>query len=325
MRSLGPPPPLAISLVASGRPGGRARLALRAAPFVARSSHRAKRSLSLACPRSSLALFAAARGLGCRGSLVVAPPRSSQLGCLREAFSPRSAGLGRSVHPAGTVPAKCAGTVPAETNPPRSRKSSGRQMKRSAPGFRPGADRARERVARVRSGLGRGARAGYQTRHKPLRFPQVRFTIARSGRAIPHAPDMKNASAATPRARRSPLSRMTPAARAAKKTRSHAAYLARKNDPEFIAANRARALAHHHAHKHQRNEKRAARHHRTRAKLFPADIRWKRAGFSIVSADGIAYDRTRWRGPGMRREQQIEELANSFLRDRAVLAGQPKK
>jgi hypothetical protein len=117
---------------------------------------------------------------------------------------------------------------------------------------------------------------------------------------------------------------MSPAARQAKAARNRAAYHARKHDPDFIQKNRTAALRNWRAHRYQRNENRSARNQRTRAKLFPSDIRWKRAGFSIVSADGIAYDRTRWQGPGMRREQQIEELATSFLRDRAVLERQPE-
>jgi hypothetical protein len=70
---------------------------------------------------------------------------------------------------------------------------------------------------------------------------------------------------------------------------------------------------------HRLNEKRRARRHRhgQRQKIAKTELDERFAGMTVVSAARMSADATVWRGPGARRERELEVQADAILRKAA--------
>jgi hypothetical protein len=90
------------------------------------------------------------------------------------------------------------------------------------------------------------------------------------------------------------------------------------------AANRKNALAAYHKNKHKPAERlrRIRRDRARRARRAELAFRFRRpppddftrAGLHVVGAGSMKHDRTRWRGPGWRRELELQHQADQFLK-----------
>jgi len=101
--------------------------------------------------------------------------------------------------------------------------------------------------------------------------------------------------------------------RARKRASNQRYYEKHKNDPRYIEKNRRNARDAWRSNRNLKNEKRNAKNHRLGHHRLKREAFWTRAGLYIADRDCLTHDRTKWRGPGARREKKISLLADKIL------------